>query len=31
MHKIMIRWCEEPLYQRKEGKHSSLLNLEVCF
>lgn len=30
MHKIMARWSEEPLYQRKENKNSSLLNLEVC-
>lgn len=29
IHKIMEQWSKEPLYQRKEDKNSSLLNLEV--
>jgi len=29
MHNIMEQWRQEPLYQRKEEKNSSLLNLEV--
>ena len=31
IHKIMEQWSQEPLYQRKEDKNSSLLNLEVSF
>lgn len=26
---IMAKWCEAPLYQRKEDKKDCLLNLEV--
>ena len=26
---IMAKWCQKPLYQRKEDKKDSLLNLEV--
>ena len=29
IHKIMEQWCSEPLYQRKDNKNGSLLNLEV--
>ncbi len=27
---IMSKWSSSPLYQRKEDKKGSLLNLEVC-
>ena len=26
---LMTKWCEAPLYERKEGKKEGLLNLEV--
>ena len=29
INKIMEEWSQSPLYQRKEDKNSSLLNLEV--
>ncbi len=29
IHKIMEQWCAEPLYQRKDNKNGSRLNLEV--
>ena len=31
IHKIMEQWSQEPLYQRKEDKNCSLLNLEVLY
>ena len=30
MHTIMAGWSHTPLYQRKEDKKDTLLNLEVC-
>lgn len=29
MSQLMTKWCEAPLYERKEGKKEGLLNLEV--
>ena len=29
INSIMGKWCQQPLYQRKEDKKDSLLNLEV--
>ena len=29
MGQLMTKWCEAPLYERKEGKKEGLLNLEV--
>ena len=28
--KIMVGWCQVPLYQRKDDKKDCLLNLDVC-
>ena len=30
MQQVMAEWCATPLYQRREDKNSTLLNLEVC-
>lgn len=29
MSQLMTKWCEAPLYERKEGKKEGLLNIEV--
>ena len=29
MGQLMTKWCEAPLYERKEGKKEGLLNIEV--
>ena len=29
MNSLMTKWCETPLYERKDGKKELLLNLEV--
>lgn len=31
MSQLMTEWAKAPLYERKEGKHEGLLNLEVSF
>ena len=31
MQQVMAEWCATPLYQRREDKNSTLLNLEVCW
>ena len=31
MSQLMTKWCEAPLYERKEGKKEGLLNIEVKY
>lgn len=31
MSQLMTKWCEAPLYERKEGKKEGLLSIEVKY